>query len=63
MGGRIPINPPGNLIGLGHPVDATGARILLDSFKQTTGNANDYQSEGGKKTLRPLTLVEAPLQL
>ena len=49
MGGRIPINPPGNLIGLGHPVDAAGARILLDSFKQTTGNANDYQSEGAKK--------------
>ena len=62
MGGRIPINPSGGLIGFGHPVGATGAPILLDSFKQTTGNANDYQSAGAK-TLRRLTLVEAPLQL
>lgn len=43
MGGRIPVNPSGGLIGLGHPVGATGVRMLLDAFKQCTGTAGDYQ--------------------
>jgi len=48
MGGRIPINPSGGLIGLGHPVGATGVRMVLDSYKQVTENAGDYQIEGAK---------------
>lgn len=48
MGGRLPINPSGGLIGLGHPVGATGVRMALDAFKQTTGSAGDYQVEGAK---------------
>jgi acetyl-CoA C-acetyltransferase len=43
MGGRIPINASGGLIGLGHPVGATGVRMLLDSYRQLTGQAGDYQ--------------------
>ncbi|MFN3214833.1 MAG: acetyl-CoA acetyltransferase [Henriciella sp.] len=46
--GSIPINPSGGLIGLGHPVGATGVRMLLDAAKQTTGRAGDYQVEGAK---------------
>ncbi len=46
IGGRIPVNASGGLIGLGHPVGATGVRMVLDSFKQVTGNAGDYQIEG-----------------
>ena len=45
MGGRIPVNPSGGLIGLGHPVGATGARMVLDCYKQVTGTAGDYQVE------------------
>jgi acetyl-CoA C-acetyltransferase len=48
MGGRLPINPSGGLIGLGHPVGATGVRMALDAFKQVTGRAGDYQVEGAK---------------
>ncbi len=48
MGGRLPINPSGGLIGLGHPVGATGVRMALDAFKQVTGQAGDYQVEGAK---------------
>lgn len=48
MGGRIPVNPSGGLIGLGHPVGATGVRMILDSYKQTTGQAGDCQVEGAK---------------
>jgi acetyl-CoA C-acetyltransferase len=41
--GSVPVNPSGGLIGLGHPVGATGVRMLLDAFKQVTNNAGDYQ--------------------
>ena len=43
MGGRLPINPSGGLIGLGHPVGATGVRMLLDCYKQISGTAGEYQ--------------------
>lgn len=49
MGGRLPINPSGGLIGLGHPVGATGVRMLLDSYKQVSGTAGDYQVEGARR--------------
>ncbi len=48
FGGRIPVNPSGGLIGLGHPVGATGVRMVLDCWKQVTGQAGDYQVEGAK---------------
>lgn len=49
MGGKLPINPSGGLIGCGHPVGATGARQLLDAYKQVTETAGDYQVPGAKK--------------
>ncbi|EID10668.1 acetyl-CoA acetyltransferase [Mycolicibacterium phlei] len=48
IGGRLPINPSGGLIGGGHPVGATGVRMLLDAAKQVSGTAGDYQVEGAK---------------
>lgn len=48
IGGRSPINPSGGLIGCGHPVGATGVRMALDAFKQTTGTAGGYQVEGAR---------------
>ena len=46
--GRIPVNPSGGLIGLGHPVGATGVRMLLDAWRQCTDNAGHYQVPGAK---------------
>jgi acetyl-CoA C-acetyltransferase len=46
IGGRLPVNPSGGLIGCGHPVGATGVRMALDAFRQTTGTAGAYQVEG-----------------
>lgn len=46
--GKKPINPSGGLIGCGHPVGASGARMLLDLYKQVTGTAGDYQVQGVK---------------
>jgi acetyl-CoA C-acetyltransferase len=47
-GGKLPINASGGLIGVGHPVGATGVRMALDAVKQVTGQAGDYQVEGAK---------------
>lgn len=49
LGGRTPVNPSGGLIGVGHPVGATGARLLLDAGRQVTGTAGDYQVAGARK--------------
>jgi acetyl-CoA C-acetyltransferase len=48
-GGRIPVNPSGGLIGGGHPVGATGARMLHDACLQATGVAGPYQIDGAKR--------------
>lgn len=44
--GKYPINPSGGLIGCGHPVGASGVRMMLDLYKQVTGTAKQYQVEG-----------------
>ena len=46
--GRLPINPSGGLIGGGHPVGASGVRMLVDAAKQVSDTAGDYQVEGAK---------------
>jgi acetyl-CoA C-acetyltransferase len=47
--GALPINPSGGLIGVGHPVGATGVRMLLDSYLQVTGQATGYQIAGARR--------------
>jgi acetyl-CoA C-acetyltransferase len=49
MGGRLPINPSGGLIGAGHPVGATGTRQVLDAYRQVTGQCGEYQVEGAER--------------
>ena len=46
--GTKPINPSGGLIGCGHPVGASGVRMLLDLYKQVTSTAGGYQVAGAK---------------
>ena len=48
IGGALPINPSGGLIGGGHPVGASGVRMLLDAAKQVSDGAGEYQVEGAK---------------
>lgn len=47
--GRLPVNPSGGLIGLGHPVGATGVRMLLDAHRQVTGDAGACQVAGARR--------------
>ncbi|EDM74601.1 acetyl-CoA acetyltransferase [Plesiocystis pacifica SIR-1] len=48
-GGACPFNPSGGLIGLGHPVGATGVRMVLDLARQVRGEAGDCQVPGAKR--------------
>jgi acetyl-CoA C-acetyltransferase len=47
--GACPFNPSGGLIGLGHPVGATGVRMLLDAARQVGGAAGDTQVDGARR--------------
>ncbi|MBQ2582028.1 MAG: thiolase domain-containing protein [Ruminococcus sp.] len=49
--GDKPINPSGGLIGCGHPVGASGARMMLDCFRQVSGQAGRYQIEGARNCM------------
>ena len=49
--GKKPINPSGGLIGCGHPVGASGARMFLDCYRQVANKAGQYQIIGAKNSL------------
>lgn len=49
FGGRLPVNPSGGLIGGGHPVGATGVRMVHDAAKQVRGTAGAMQVEGARR--------------
>lgn len=48
-GGKCPINMSGGLIGCGHPVGATGTRMVWDAARQVTGQAEAMQIEGARR--------------
>lgn len=41
--GEIPINPSGGLKCFGHPIGATGCRMIYEVAKQLQGRADGYQ--------------------
>ncbi len=43
IGGALPINTGGGLVGFGHPVGATGVKQLLELHRQLHGLCGDYQ--------------------
>jgi acetyl-CoA C-acetyltransferase len=48
-GGKLPFNASGGLIGGGHPVGATGVRMVNDAARQVTGRAGDAQIDGARR--------------
>jgi acetyl-CoA C-acetyltransferase len=48
LGGKRPVNPSGGLMGCGHPVGASGVRMLLDVTRQVRGEAGAMQVEGAR---------------
>jgi acetyl-CoA C-acetyltransferase len=51
MGGDIPVNLSGGLQSCGHPVGATGVRMVAEIVDQVTGRAGDRQVEGARRGL------------
>lgn len=51
LGGRLPVNPSGGLLSHGHPVGATGVRMVLDASRQVTGRAGDHQVDNARSAL------------
>jgi acetyl-CoA acyltransferase len=43
IGGRIPVNTGGGLVGFGHPVGATGVKQIVEIWRQMKGACGDYQ--------------------
>ncbi|MFB6297002.1 MAG: thiolase domain-containing protein [Salinirussus sp.] len=43
LDGRLPVNPSGGLKAKGHPIGATGAGQVAETFKQLRGEAGDRQ--------------------
>ncbi|MFC1896177.1 thiolase family protein [Thermodesulfobacteriota bacterium] len=46
--GRIPVNPSGGLLSLGHPLSASGARVVAEITLQLRGQAGKRQVPGAK---------------
>lgn len=43
LGGRLPVNPSGGLLSCGHPVGATGLRMVYEAVRQIQGAAGKRQ--------------------
>ncbi len=48
LGGKIPVNVSGGLLGKGHPLGATAAAQIVEGVIQLRGEAGDRQVEGAK---------------
>ncbi len=48
IGGRLPVNPSGGLLGKGHPLGATGVAQVVEVVRQLRGEAGERQVEGAK---------------
>lgn len=48
LGGRIPVNPSGGLLSLGHPLSASGVRNICEITQQLRGEAGERQIPGAR---------------
>lgn len=48
IGGSIPVNPSGGLQSLGHPLSASGVRVICEVTAHLRGEAGDRQTPGAK---------------
>lgn len=51
LGGKLPVNPTGGMLSIGHPIGATGPRQIFDVVQQLRGRAGAAQVEGAKVAL------------
>jgi len=48
IGGKVPVNTDGGLIGCGHPIGATGCRMIAELYWQLKGKAGTRQVDSPK---------------
>jgi len=48
IGGRVPVNPSGGLLALGHPLSASGVRIMAEITLHLRGEAGERQTPNAK---------------
>ena len=48
VGGKIPVNPSGGLLALGHPLSASGVRNIAEIVLHLRGQAGERQTPGAK---------------
>ncbi len=70
LGGRLPVNPSGGLLSCGHPVGATGVRMIAEVTTQLRGRAGASQVAGARRglahtlggpgSLAAVTILERP---
>ncbi len=60
LDGELPVNPDGGLKSFGHPIGASGLRMLFECWLQLRGEAGKRQIENGKKLAMTHNLGGAP---
>ena len=58
--GDLPVNPDGGLKSFGHPIGASGLRMLFEAWTQLRGEAGARQIQNGKKLALTHNLGGAP---
>ncbi|MBU2552014.1 MAG: thiolase family protein [Proteobacteria bacterium] len=66
LGGRCPVNPSGGLLSMGHPLGASGVRVVNDVTRQLWGETGANQVEGAKVGMAQmlggvLSAIESPV--
>ena len=51
LGGKIPVNVSGGLLSCGHPVGATGIRMVVEVANHLRGSAGERQVKNAKRGL------------
>jgi len=60
LDGDLPVNPDGGLKSFGHPIGASGLRMLFEAWTQLRGEAGERQIHSGKKLALTHNLGGAP---
>ncbi len=60
LDGDLPVNPDGGLKSFGHPIGASGLRMLFEAWLQLRGEAGERQINNGKKLALTHNLGGAP---
>jgi acetyl-CoA C-acetyltransferase len=60
LDGELPVNPDGGLKSFGHPIGASGLRMLFECWLQLRGEAGKRQIENGKKLAMTHNLGGSP---